>query len=63
VQPVNEKHQTLQEQKQLNYDLNHGHPNFWLAWAELSEEKLSWTAYKIYNIANVYKEQNVFCSF
>lgn len=32
----------------------------WFAWAILSEEELSWAIYKIYNIVNVYKQQNLF---
>ena len=29
--------------------LLHGCPTFWLAWATVSGEELSWPAYKIYN--------------
>jgi len=31
---------------------------FWLAWAALSGEGLSWSTYKINNIGNVYNRQN-----
>lgn len=36
-------------------DLEHGYPNFWLAWASLRKEKLFGAAFKIYNLVNVYK--------
>lgn len=39
----------------LQARVTHGCPAFWLAWASLSEEELSWTAYKMCNTVNVYK--------
>lgn len=32
-----------------------GCPTFWLAWAALSKQELTWIAYKIYDELNVYK--------
>lgn len=36
-------------------NLDHGCPNFWLAWAALTEMELSLVAYKTYTITDVYK--------
>lgn len=33
---------------------------FWFAWASLGEEELSWAAYKVYDIVNVYKKKSLF---
>lgn len=33
----------------------HARPPFWLAWAALNEEGLSWATYEIYNIIHAYK--------
>jgi len=33
----------------------HECPTFWFAWATLSEQAVSWAAYKICNIVNVCK--------
>ena len=35
--------------------LLHVRPTFWFAWATLSEQAVSWAAYKICNIVNVCK--------
>ena len=43
---------------QLILTLSHKCPTFWLAWAALSEEGLSWAVYKIYNTVNIYKYKN-----
>lgn len=32
-----------------------GCPTLWCAWIALSVDDLSWAAYKIYNIANIYE--------
>jgi len=39
--------------RSLLIDQVHGCPTFWLAWAVLNEEELSWATYKIYNTVNV----------
>jgi len=39
----------------LEVQFDHGCSTFWLAWTALSGDELSWTAYKIYNIVNVFK--------
>lgn len=39
----------------ISETFRHEYPMFWLAWAALSKELLSWAAYKIHKIANVYK--------
>lgn len=35
-------------------DVGRGYPTFWIAWTALSEKELSWAAYEIYNVVNVY---------
>lgn len=49
---MKEKDRTKLEKK---ITLKHECPNFWFASTALSEEELSWAAYKIYKIVDVSK--------
>jgi len=37
------------------FSLHHGCPTLWFVWTVLSEEELTWAAYKIYNVFNIFK--------